>query len=327
MLQRVLKPWYLYRPSQIPRRLWAGMFPPAAGYRELRTSWGVDICADPAKIIGQNIVVAGMYDLPLSELFARLIKPGDLVVDVGANVGYMTLLAAVLAGRNGDNGEVVAFEPHPELFSVLKRNVAGARERFQLARTDLHNAAVGASAGLAQLNVPPQFGDNDGISYIAESGREGRGTIPVSVESLDDVLGDRHAALLKVDVEGFEVQVFLGAARCLQSHRIKHVLFEEHHVENARTVRMLQDCGYRVFSVGWSLAGLVIAEVSVGSLAKGLEPSNFVATIQPAELFALCEPRGWLVLKKLTRRKSPIKTSIHGIDNKRTPHTRTRNLG
>ena len=80
---------------------------------------------DPTRAIGRSIVTTGLFDLAVSELLARLIDPGDIVVDAGANVGYMTVLAATAAGRSG---RVLAFEPHPELFAVLCQNAGYAME-------------------------------------------------------------------------------------------------------------------------------------------------------------------------------------------------------
>ena len=60
---------------------------------------GDGVLADSTKTIGQSIRTTGLYDLAVSEVLARLIDPGDTVVDAGANVGYMTVLAAAAAGR------------------------------------------------------------------------------------------------------------------------------------------------------------------------------------------------------------------------------------
>src|SRR5262249_28834498 len=117
MLQRIWKPWYVYRPTQILRRVRAALFSPPAGFREVTTSWGVTRRADTTKTVGHDILVAGIYDLPLSEALARLITQGDTVFDVGANVGYTTLLCAVAAGPNGT---VHSFEPHPQLHTVIE---------------------------------------------------------------------------------------------------------------------------------------------------------------------------------------------------------------
>ena len=73
---------------------------PRSGYTPLPVAWGISVIADPAKMIGRSLFTTGIYDLAVSEVLARLIEPGDTVVDAGANVGYMTLLAGVAAGSS-----------------------------------------------------------------------------------------------------------------------------------------------------------------------------------------------------------------------------------
>src|SRR5207249_9878145 len=112
------------------------LLPPSGGYQPIQTSWGVQMRADPTKMIGRSILTTGIYVIAVSEVLARLIRPGDTVIDAGANIGYMTLLAAVAAGPSGT---VLSFEPHPELFGVLRDNIHEARARLPLAHTELHN--------------------------------------------------------------------------------------------------------------------------------------------------------------------------------------------
>jgi FkbM family methyltransferase len=274
-------------------------FPPSPGYALVTTSWGVTMWADPTKTVGQSISASGIYDLSVSEVLARLVQPDQTVIDVGANVGYMTLLAALVAGAGG---RVLSFEPHPELFAILTKNILTVQERFQMARTELHNSAVGDSSGSAELWVPQNFAvNNDGTSQIVEHVDGKTPTISVNMETLDTCLGNDSAAVAKIDVEGFELQVLRGAVRSFESRRIRHIIFEDHAVEKSKVVRMLKDLGFCIFSIGWSMRGPVLAPVERGSLAKGREPPNFLASLEPDQAQALCRPRGWSVLKKFIK--------------------------
>ena len=296
MLHRLWKPWYLYQPTRLLRHaLGRPTVPSVPGYVPIPTSWGGHVIADPTRTIGRSLVTIGVYELAVSEALARLISPGDTVVDAGTNVGYMTVLASVAAGPAG---RVISFEPHPELFAIAERNVAAIRGQLDVAQTDLHQAAVGERSGTAQLQVPPDFSYNDGVSRIAPPGSSAGGSVTVAVESLDDALGDRSAAVLKMDVEGFEPQVLRGAARALADGRIRHVIFEEHDIANSDVARLLRAAGFRLFSLGWVLRGPKVQPVESGSLAKDYEPPNYIATLDPAELLARFQPRGWLVLSK-----------------------------
>src|SRR5947207_749681 len=167
LLSRLCKPWYVWTPTRLLRRALGAAQPAVAGYMPLRTSWGVTLQADAGKAIGRGIRTTGVHDLAASELLLRLVSPGDTVVDAGAHVGYMTLLAALAAGASG---KVWSFEPHPELFRVARQNVAAAREQFHIAQIELRNAALGDTAGAAALEFPPGFDSNDGMARVAGAG-------------------------------------------------------------------------------------------------------------------------------------------------------------
>jgi FkbM family methyltransferase len=254
------------------------------------------VLADPTKAIGRSIRTTGLYDLAVSEALVRLVDEGNTVIDAGANVGYMTLLASVGAGPRG---RVMSFEPHPDLFGVLEENVAAAGRRFRVARMEPHNVALGERAGAAELLLPADFSTNDGVSRIADGPSAGRASVAVTVETLDMLLGGASAAVLKLDVEGFEIHVLRGAARALESRRIHHIVFEDHDVGNSEVVRLLQSFGYRVFSLGWTMKGLAVSPVERGSLATTYEAPNYVATVEPDRVIARCAPRGFRVLRNL----------------------------
>src|SRR5579862_7266786 len=98
----LLKPEYLWRPSQIVRRL---AFKPSNDVIPLPLPWGCEISARSAEVIGRSIATQGVYDLPVTEAIMRLAEPGGASLDVGANIGYMSL---VLARSVGPRGRVLA---------------------------------------------------------------------------------------------------------------------------------------------------------------------------------------------------------------------------
>ena len=122
-IRRLMKPWYVWRPWQLARRVRVAWMAPPDSDRALRVAWGVSLRADPRMTIGRSIQTTGLHDPAVTEVLARLIRAGDAVVDAGAHIGYMTILSAL---ASGPSGHVVAWEPHPELFAVLERNVAEA---------------------------------------------------------------------------------------------------------------------------------------------------------------------------------------------------------
>jgi len=299
VLQRLWKPWFVYRPSQLVRRAFSSLHSRPRGDASLRTSWGANVIADPTRTIGQCIRTTGLYDLAVSEVLFRLIAPGDTVIDAGANVGYMTLLAGVAAGPGG---RVVSFEPHPALFAVLEQNVAVARAKWSTAEVEIHQVALGERPGMADLHLPPEFETNDGLAWLGSGPAAGGRSLTVRVVTLDEALGDAPAGVLKLDVEGFEPQVLKGSERALTDRRIRHIVFEDHSIADSQVVRILRNAGYKLFSLGWSMWGLRVEPIEVGNLATRYEAPSFIATLEPNEVLSRCRPKGWLALRRQTQR-------------------------
>ncbi len=300
MLHRIWKPWYVWRPDQLARRLVQWRRPPAAGFRPLLTSWGALILADPSKPLGMSIHTTGVYDLSVSEVLFRLVQAGDVVVDAGANVGYMTVLAAVAAGPSGT---VHAFEPHPGLFSVLEQNVAASGHRFPMARVVLHDAALGDQEGRADLALPEALANNDGLAYVVRDANQSAvKTIAVRLETLDATVTE-DISVMKLDVEGFELQVLKGAARTLASRRIRHIVFEDHKGAQSGVMRLLAGAGYHLHSIGWSVWGPKVLPIASGSLAATYEAPSYLATIDPHEALRACASPGWRTLRRRIRPK------------------------
>jgi FkbM family methyltransferase len=290
--QQVVKPWYVWRPWQLVRRARATWHPPRPGYTRLPVAWGASLIADPAKMIGKSIFTTGVYDLSVSEILARLIEPGDTVVDAGANVGYMTLLAGIAAGPAG---RVVSWEPHPELFSVLQQNVTSLRRLQGAAHVDIRNAALGQTSGSAELVIPPHMEANDGVAYIGERGGSAT-SVTVTLETIDEVIGTTPIVVMKLDVEGTELAVLTGSRRALDASRIRHIVFEDHVGAGSDVTRLLAACGYRIFSIGWSVRGLQLSERPGERLATEYEAPNYVASLAPDELLRRCAALGWSTL-------------------------------
>lgn len=294
MIRRLFKPWFVYQPGQIARRVGAGLRRVSPGLRPLPTSWGGTVLADPTRAIGRSIFTTGVYDLAVSEAILRLAGRGDTVVDAGANVGYMTALAAVAA----KGGRVLSFEPHPSLFTVLEQNATAAKRIPGTAAVRLYPAAVGDRAGESSLIIPPEFDVNDGIGSLAATAT-GR-AIPVQVTTLDEAIGRDRIAVLKIDVEGFELQALRGADRAIADRRITHVVFEDHAAAQSPVIVHLKEAGYRVYSLGWALRGPKLQPIEGGSLAEHYESPSFLATADPDGAVAKLAPRGWRSLTRHT---------------------------
>jgi FkbM family methyltransferase len=141
-------------------------------------------------------ILGGGYEPEQTALFQEWIRPGATVLDVGAHVGYYTLISSVLAGPRG---RVLAFEPNPRNCAFLRRHVAinGLRN------VEVEPAAVAEAAGSARFD----FGTGSGTGHLAEGG-----ALEVRTVALDEACRARGLTpnAVKIDVEGAELQVLRG---------------------------------------------------------------------------------------------------------------------
>lgn len=174
---------------------------------------------------------------PEEEFVAARLRAGETYVDVGANVGLLTMRAASVVGPRG---RVIAIEAHPRTHRFLEDNLrlSGLDGRVQA----IHRA-VGEAPGM--LTFTDFMSDDQNHVSV-----DGAGML-VPVERLDDLVPAGPVALLKVDVEGFELQVFRGAPAVLE--RTRAVLFEswDHHAARfgnsaAAVVALLRSSGFTV---------------------------------------------------------------------------------
>jgi FkbM family methyltransferase len=252
--------------------------------------WGGSLDCWPGDAIGSALIRTGVYDLTVSEVLARLAAPGELAIDAGANVGYMT---ALLAWRAGALGPVLAVEPHPDVVRVLRLNAA--RWSRAWAPVDVREAALSDRAGSAPLTIDEQFESNRGTASLASAGATRRRIAEVTLERLDEVIGERQVGVLKLDVEGHEAQALEGAGAIIAGRRIRDIIFEEHRPYPTPATELLEAAGYTLHTLDRSFFGPRPRPPSWRS-DRGLDATSLVATIDPERLRRLLKPRAWTVL-------------------------------
>jgi FkbM family methyltransferase len=159
-------------------------------------------------------VYLDLFSLELRRVVLPLLAPGDLVVDVGANFGLWSLLAA----RRGCR--VVAVEPVPATRALLARN---AERNGLTGRIELVGAAVSDATGTIEIAVP--HGESGQASVSPDPG-DAVERHAVEAMTLDALIGERAVRFLKIDVEGHEPAVLRGAERVLRSGRVEYLLLE-----------------------------------------------------------------------------------------------------
>lgn len=153
-----------------------------------------------------GLSVWGVYEKLETELIKKEIKKGHRVIDIGANIGYYTLLFSRLVG---EKGKVFAFEPDPTNFSLLKRNI----EENSCGNVILEQKAVGERVSSGKLYLSEE---NKGDHRIYEPG-EKRESVVIEIISLDEYFKNTDSIdFIKMDVQGAEMKVLRGMEEILK---------------------------------------------------------------------------------------------------------------
>jgi FkbM family methyltransferase len=287
------KPEYWFRPSQILRKFRFKLRSKHDTTNNVRLPWGPVLSVRAGDAIGRGLLTLGVHELAVSEVLWRLTDVGDACLDLGANIGYMTSLLSV---RVGPAGRVFSFEPHPEVIRHLERNIRG----FPLPENvSVLNEAVGMHNGVADLFEGIDFKSNEGTaSLISEASRTGE-RHRVTVRSLDALFpSPEKFGIMKVDVEGAELETFQGASRMLSEHRVRDIVWEDHHPFPSESVELLADLGYHIFQFTKKLRGPHVWDpfTARDSSALPWETTNYLATIEPERARSRLQVRGWSCL-------------------------------
>lgn len=178
----------------------------------------------------------GSFEYQKQRLFARLVRPGDVVYDVGANVGFYTLLSAVLCG---EHGHVYAFEPLP-------RNLLDLRRHLEM--NGMRHCSVIAAAACRQ-DGQARF---DASLERSQTHLSPTGEILVKTVALDTLVARgqiRPPGFMKIDIEGAELECLHGSAATIEQHRPAILLATHGSDAHRECLTLLQEWKYDVESV------------------------------------------------------------------------------
>lgn len=182
----------------------------------------------------------GTAERPVQAVLQDHIRAGSTVYDIGANVGFMTLIAARLVGPQGC---VLAFEPVPENAAAIRGNV----RLNQMSNVDVREVAVAASSGTARLLVSgwSAFSRLDSASIPQDVTRE----LEVKLTSVDELVagGAPPPDVVKIDVEGAELDVIEGMRTTLRE--IRPLVVCEMHDRNRDYVALMSSIEYDVINL------------------------------------------------------------------------------
>lgn len=290
---RSSKAEYINRPVQVLHKLVWPLLSRNKDYQVI-LPWQVPLKINPYQNIGKSIFTLGVYDLIVSEALNLIINDGDHVLDIGANIGYMTNLMSVKCGKNG---VVHSFEPHPGLIEeYLKVNIQLLRGHG-IKNIKLYETALSDRTGLGQLYIPIGFGNNDGIASL-ELNDEANSNIVIQTSTLDAILPSNHKIkLAKVDVEGHEFSVFKGASNLMSTGCIENIVYEEHTGITSDASVHLHAIGYEIFKLNRSINGVILSHPDDESCDLPYEPVNYLATQNPMYIKELFTNKGWSIYK------------------------------
>ncbi len=185
-------------------------------------------------------LIYGLVEFEDMAFVLHCLRPQDLFVDIGSNVGVYSLLAS-----GGAGAESLAFEPVPETFFVLQENIV--LNKLSELVTPL-NLGLGKEAGALRFTR-----HLDGINHVLAPGEATGQSLEVEVKSLDQALQNRDVNLIKLDVEGFELPVLQGAKESLNNPALKGLIIElngsgeRYGMDEKQIVKLLQEAGFAPF--------------------------------------------------------------------------------
>jgi FkbM family methyltransferase len=199
----------------------------------------------PGDVISGSIAFTGLYEWGLTRHVAKIAQHGGLLVDVGANMGYFSLLWAGL----GTTSRVIAFEASPRNVQLFSRNILA---------NDLHDriALVPKAAGARAGTIPFDIGPDEQTGWGGISASRSATTIDIPMVRLDETLPLAPIDLLKIDVEGADTWVLFGCERLLERRLIKTIVFEQNDrmedlgIAPGQAQAFLQKFGYKPRCLG-----------------------------------------------------------------------------
>jgi len=208
--------------------------------------------------VSRQLIHHGRREAEQKFIIEQVLQPGMTALDIGANIGYFTVMMARIVGSTG---RVFAVEPHPGNFELLRTNVA--RNGFA-DWTELQEVAIARTSGRQPLLISPHSNwhslfrpaMNACLSWHEKYRHRVVGSVEVETSTLADYLnGKRPIDFLHMDIEGYEVEILRSlAAQATEGNARLHVLFETHpefydtHYNDIRSVlyELCERHGYRI---------------------------------------------------------------------------------
>lgn len=200
---------------------------------------GLDV---KGKSIHKQLILDGIRERKSTRIMERFVRPDDVILELGANIGYYVLIESTVLS---DNGYIYAVEPAPDNVELLKKNIA----LNNIKNIEVSNMAMSNRKGTAKLYLGQACNLH---SLINSSGSSDAKYVEVQTDTIDNFLkGKKPITFLRMDVEGYETEVIDGMQDTLKSQSFKR-LFVEIHPHRVSTAKMqnflktLHDYGFEI---------------------------------------------------------------------------------
>ncbi len=195
---------------------------------------------------GRSLYFFGDIDQKITWLCRQIIRQGDTVLDIGANIGLISIISRKIVGNMG---QVHAFEPQPLLADIMRQSL----EKNNYLDVKVHNIALGNKKEYKELFIPSKSFAEASLTRIHHP--KGNNT-SVLVENATEYLTHLELPpirLVKIDVEGYESEVIEGASNFFENHRPDSILFElnDYNIPFCKqpVVIKLSELGYQFFDI------------------------------------------------------------------------------
>lgn len=181
---------------------------------------------DPVSNLGYTLISKGEYEPVMAKILASHLKGGDLFIDLGANEGYFSILAAKLVG---EKGRVFSIEPQLRLHPIIMRNV----NINNVYNINLLPFAISDEIREVELTLSPTInsGSSTAVNEVRRSLWKKQKVNATTLDKIFDQSNQKPIALMKVDIEGFELLALTGAREILNKGLIRKIVVEKHPVQ------------------------------------------------------------------------------------------------
>lgn len=198
--------------------------------------------------VGRAAYYVGDLDRKITWICSKIVRPGDTVLDIGANIGMVTVWLSSLVGQKG---KVHAFEPNPGLHKMLEKTL----EHNGISNVRMHQVALGSQEGRLELRIP--HGNRGSASLIRNQNVANCDIAQVPITRLSEIIkkeGIESIRLIKIDVEGFEGEVLKGGGEIFNTIRPEAIVFELNgeiagEIRDEPVIKILRHFKYKFFSI------------------------------------------------------------------------------